>query len=237
MKRLSFCFSALSFLLTASQVQAQGVDCCCENCSCPPGPKGSSGSPGPIGPQGQSGAVGLQGPVGPAGLAGTQGPVGPEGPCYSSGHLNVYSLTDQFVLPGASPVMELISISSPAFDVSMTPITGEITVLQEGWYQVLWAVHAIVTPPVPAPVPSYSLGIALNNVLILHTAAANYAISPNNICTHTAISSIMRLQVGDVIKIVNTSLNRIDLISNLPFASSIVPIQSTGINITFLEGL
>jgi hypothetical protein len=131
--------------------------------------------------------------------------------------------------------MELVSIASSAFDISMTPITGQITVLQDGFYQLVWAVHAIITPPIHAPVPAMTLGIAVNNVLLVHTAAANYAISPNNICTHTAISSIMELHVGDVLQLVNTSENQISLISNLPFSSSTVPIQSTGINITFLQ--
>jgi hypothetical protein len=235
MKTYAFILSALSLLLTASQAQAQGDDCCCTDCSCPTGPKGLPGLQGPAGAKGPKGSTGLEGPVGSPGLQGFQGPTGPQGPCYSSGHLNVYSLDNQSIAPGASPTMELVSITSPAFDISMTPITGEITVLQEGTYQVLWAVHGIITPPIPAPVPAMALGIALNNVFVTHTAAANYAISPNNICTHTAISSIMQLQVGDVIKLVNVSENAISLISNLPFASSTVPIQSTGINITFLS--
>lgn len=237
MKRTAFIFSVLSLLFTASQTQAQGGDCCCTDCSCPPGPKGIPGPQGLVGSQGQDGAPGLQGPVGSTGLQGVQGSVGPQGPCYSTGHLNVYSLQNQFILPGASPVMEVTSIASNAFDVSMAPITGEITILQGGWYQLLWAVHAIINPPIPSPVPAMSLGIALNNVIVEHTCAANYAISPNNICTHTAISSLIQLQVGDVIKLVNTSINQINLLSNLPFSSSLVPVQSTGINITFLQGL
>jgi hypothetical protein len=155
----------------------------------------------------------------------------------TTGYVNVYSLTDQTLLSGASPVMELVVATTPAFDITMAPITGEIMVLKKGVYQLLWSVDAIVTPPLSAPVPAMSFGIAVNNVIISSTTGANFAISPDDVCTHTTVSSLVVLNIGDIVKLVNTSTNTVSLISNLPPASSLVPVVSAQIDITLVQAL
>src|SRR5262249_44335234 len=151
----------------------------------------------------------------PQGPQGTQGPTGPQGPCcpVTGTYAVVYSLTDQTVMPGGSPLLELLGPVTASFNVSMAPITGEVTVLKSGVYQILWSVDGIVTPPIPSPVPSMSLGIYVNNVLAPSTTGANFAISPDNDCTHTTVSSLVVLNAGDVVKLVNTSTNAINFVS------------------------
>lgn len=134
-------------------------------------------------------------------------------------------------------MLEQLVVATASFDISMAPITGEITVLKNGVYQLLWSVDAIITPPLASPVPAMSFGIAVNNTIISSTTGANFAISPDDVCTHTTVSSLVVLNVGDVVKLVNTSTNSVTVISMLPASSSIVPVVSAQIDITLVEAL
>jgi hypothetical protein len=185
------------------------------------------------------GVMGTQGSVGPQGPQGTQGLVGPQGPCcpVTSSYVNVYSLMNQLLPSGASPVMEMVVATTTAFDISMAPISGQITVLKKGVYQLLWSVDAVVTPPLPAPVPAMAFGISVNGTIVPSTTGANFAISPDDVCTHTTVSSLVVLNVGDVLQLVNTSTNSVNLISTLPATSSIIPVVSAQIDITLVQAL
>ncbi|MES2199606.1 MAG: hypothetical protein V4489_05525 [Chlamydiota bacterium] len=217
------------------EVEAASSGCCCTDCICPPGPQGPQGLQGVAG-TGIQGPQGIGGPQGPQGI---QGLTGPQGPCcpVTSTFADLYSLTDQTLAPGSAAILENVSFSSAGLDISMAPITGEVTALKHGIYQVLWSVEGIVTPPIPSPTPSMSMAIYLNGSPVLSTAGANFQISPDADCTHTTISSLMELNIGDVIKLVNTSVNPVSLISNLPPGSSLIPVVAAQLNITLVQSM
>ena len=229
---LILAMSLLSF--AALDLQAQTDGCCCVDCICPPGPQGPmgpQGTPGQPGPQGGQGVPGVQGPQGPQGMTGPQGPCCPMVGVFST----VYSLITQIIPPGGSPIYELAGPTTVEFDLTMAPVTGEVTVLKHGIYEVSWETDAIVTPPIPAPVPAYSLAIYVNGVLQTSSSAANFAISPDNDCTHTTNSTLLELFVGDVVTLRNTSVSSITMNSSLP--SVLVPIVAAQMDFILINPL
>lgn len=239
MKKIGFLLSAAAALMftASSQLQAQTAGCCCEDCICPPGPQGPVGPQGLGGPQGLPGTPGPQGLMGPQGPQGPQGSTGPQGPCcpFSGTYTEVYSLTDQMVASLASPFFELTGPTTASFDLTMAPTTGEITVLKHGIYKIVWSVSAVLTPPIPAPIPSFSLGIYVNGVLSPSTVAANFAISPENDCTHLINATLVELFAGDVVKLVNTTTSLITLNSSL--MGSLVPVVSAEMSLVLVNAL
>lgn len=238
MKKLIF-LAALSVALFSIDSYAQTAGCCCTDCICPQGPQGPAGAQGSAGAQGPQGLIGIQGLTGPQGAAGPQGAVGPQGPCcpLTSTYADAYSLTDQVLASGDAALLDLFTYMTAGIDLSMAPITGEITILKHGIYQVQWAADSILTPPIPAPVPSLSMAIYKNNIPVLSSTGANFQISPDSDCTHTTVSSLIELNVGDVIKLVNTSAGSLTLVSTLPPGSSIIPIVSAQINLFLIQSL
>jgi len=203
---------------------AQGVD-------------GTQGIAGPVGPQGTQGLPGTQGLDGPAGPQGVQGLTGPQGPCcpLASTYTSVYSLVNQTMVSGGSPTFELIGETTASFDLSMAPITGEITALKSGVYEIEWTVDATLTPPIPATVPAISFGVYKNGILVANSVGANFSLSPDSISTHISAPAIVTVLVGDVIKLVNTSTNAVSVNATLP--GSTVPVVAAQIQMILLTAL
>lgn len=201
----------------------------------PPGPPGASGSTGPQGISGATGATGPMGPQGDAGVAGPAGPQGPIGPTGTNGYLSLYSLADQILAPLQVIVMEHVNITTPGFDITSVATNGQVTILQHGIYEINWEFNGLLTPPIPFPVPGWSLGLFRNGLLLPGSVSGAFTISPDDICTHNSTVLQLELFAGDIITLVNTSTSDITAISSLDGSS--VPITSAGLNFTLLEPL
>lgn len=232
--------SALFCSLLVSEVQAQTSGCCCTDCICPPGPAGAVGSLGPqgiAGPMGPAGAQGLMGPAGPQGIPGIAGVTGATGPCCSQAgtFTSLYSLTDQTLAPGTSPILEIVEATTVSFDVSMAAINGTVTVLKSGIYLMNWGIDGILTPPFNSPVPAWSFALYKNGVLLPSTTSGSFSITPDDICTHNSAESIVTLMAGDVVQIVNTSTMPVNAVSIIN--GSTVPVAAARLNIVLLTAL
>lgn len=212
----------------------------------PQGPQGNDGPPGPIGPQGQTGQNGLPGPMGPQGPQGIAGPQGLQGlqgvpgqdcSCESA-YLSIYSLTDQTsISPNGSPFMELVNSNSGAsdWDISLAPSTGEVKVMKHGIYTVQWGFDGRLAPPYPFPVPSWSLGIFRNGVLLPGSTSGGFSITPDDLIVHNSADFIIELFANDVIKMVNTSKLPLDGLTS-PTGTN-APVAVARLNLTKLKSL
>lgn len=251
-------FTAMSF---GSSLQAACGSCCPD---CPPGPigaqgpqgsQGSAGSTGETGPQGNDGSMGPQGVQGVAGPAGTQGPVGPQGvqgvigpqgpvgpigPCCgtsggTNGFLSLYSLENQLIPSLGVLILEQVNTSSSLFNITSAPINGQVTVLQHGIYEISFGVNGLLTPPIPFPIPGWSLGIYKNGVLIAGSVSGAFTISGDDICTINTATFQFEFFPGDIVEVVNTSTNTITAISTLN--GSLAPITSVRLSFNLLKTL
>jgi hypothetical protein len=190
-KRMKFSFLILGICLSLScnsQLLAQTQPCC----------SGVQGAQGPAGPQGSQG---VPGPAGPQGIQGVEGPCCPNVAAFTS----IYSLMAQTVPSGGAATFELVSETSPSFDLSMASTTGAVTVLQSGIYQVNWSTEGNLTPPFPAPVPSIAFALSKNGVLLPSTTAASFTNSPDTLANITTATAMVRFSAGDVVQLINTS--------------------------------
>lgn len=215
----------------------------------PQGPQGNDGALGPIGPQGQigqNGGQGAMGPQGPAGLTGPQGPQGLQGVpgenC-SSGctrYLNSYATVAQVIgayNSGTDTVKfdAVNAISAGDFDLTMANISGDIKILKHGIYHIAWQLQARITPPVPNPVPSWSFGFWLNNVLVPGSIYSGFTQAPGDDACHSTGDVIIEMKVGDMLRLRNTSVSQVNL--NPAVTGSVFPITIASINIECLESL
>jgi len=215
------------------EVQAQTAGCCCTDCVCPPGPQGpagSQGSQGVPGPQGPQGSIGPQGPQGTQGVPGAQGPCCPVVGTYTS----IYSNLDQLVASETSATFELISATTPAFDLSLAATTGQVRALQAGIYLVNWGVDAI-EEVFSFPVRSWSFTVFQNGTPLLATASGSTSTSPDDIVTHSSGVAIITIAAGDEITLVNTSVDPVNLVAH-PFGT-LNPVASARLNIVLLTAL
>lgn len=239
MKKNIFLLCLLMMLVSTSYITAQ----CCTDCVCPPGaeglvgPSGLPGLDGPTGPQGETGPQGLTGPAGPQGPQGIQGPQGPTGPCapLESNYLSLYTLTTQTITPGQNVLLDLLSTSSPEFDISLAATTGEIIVLESGFYLLNWGIDGLLKPPYPTPVPSWSFGIYRNGVFEPGSAQGSFTITPDAIVKHASSTFIIHLDAGDVLSLVNTSTSLVDIVTT-PWGSA-VPIPAGRLNIVSVNNM
>jgi hypothetical protein len=132
-------------------------------------------------------------------------------------------------------MMELIANTTASFDLSMTPITGAITCLKSGIYLVNWGVDGLLTPPYSSPVPAWSFGIYQNGVLLPGTTSGSFSVTSDDICTHDSGVSIITVQAGDVIQLINTSVNSFSATATV-FGSS-VPVAAARVNLVLLTAL
>lgn len=192
--------------------------CGCNDCNCPPGPQG---------PQGTQGVQGVQG------VQGQQGPQGPQGSssdcdCNNPAWFSIYASLSQTIGPNASLTQDVLfdqvaSISSASdFDLSLALSQGKVKFLKHGYYDLGWILQGKITPPIPSPVPSWSFGFYLNNVLIPGSIFSGFNASPNDDATHTNSRIIVEVKVNDILNLRNTSASSVDLDPNP--SGSIFPI-------------
>jgi hypothetical protein len=116
--------------------------------------------------------------------------------------------------------MEGVNASTVSFDVSMTAINGAITFLKSGIYEITWNAEGQLTAPYPAIVPSWSVGLTLDNVLVQGSVFGAFLVSPDDILSATGNTVIVAVNAGQVLKLINTATNPIDLVSTA-FGSSV----------------
>jgi hypothetical protein len=192
---------------------------------------------------GQAGATGIPGATGPQGLPGSQGAqgmqglTGPQGPCcaLSGTFVNVYSVLDQTVAPGSPVLMEGLNATTISFDTSMTPINGSIVFSKAGIYEITWNAEGQLTPPYPMPIPSWSLGLTLDNVLVPGSVFGAFLIGPDEISRATGNSVIIAVTAGQTLQLVNTSINYVNLVATA--LGSSVPETAASISITLQTAL
>lgn len=211
MKKLVLSASLLSIFTCFSpfEIQAQTAGCCCEECVCPPGPQGPMGPQGLAGIQGTTGLTGADGLVGPQGPQGIQGLVGPQGPCCASlqqgTFANVYTTTSQTVTQLGAITFENVNASTAGIDLSLASTTGEITVNIAGWYEIYYDVDALLSDFSVFPTPAWTATIYLNGNPVGGTTQSGFSLGVDAVTNHISSKSIVFLNVGDVIQLVNTS--------------------------------
>ncbi len=212
---------------------------CCE--------QGPQGVPGLQGPQGIQGVPGAQGIPGQTGLQGPQGLQGEPGKCEChdeckccESYANIYSIMPQTVdaFGGDSDTVLFQSnnaVSAADFDLSMMAVSGDIKFLKAGVYEIFFSAEGKVGPPVPSPVPSFSLGFWVNNVIILGSVVSGFTQSPDDdtiqICSEVQIA----VAAGDVLRLRNASNVNILLIPNT--TGLMFPVTLASISIHCLKAL
>lgn len=215
------------------------------NCCCKEGPQGVPGIQGPQGIQGVPGPQGAQGIQGPQGPQGLQGVPGKDCECkHDCGccerYLNVYASIPQILTPyngGGDAVLfdKQNSISLGDFDVSQAATLGEIIFLKHGVYLLIWEIQAKTTPPVDAPVPSWSIGFWVNGSLVPGSVFSGFTQSPNDDTTHVNGQVICEIPAGGILLLRNTSTVSISLNPNP--ATSAFPITVSSVIVTCLKEL
>lgn len=213
--------------------------CCEQGPQGVPGLQGPQGIQGVPGPQGQMGLTGMQGPQG---LQGPKGDPGKDCDCLGSVeiHANVFAAVAQLIQPYNVPAVAdavLFSsqnaVSSPLhFDLSQMNISGEIKFLKHGIYSLAWQLQARISVLVQ-PVPSWSFGFFLNNILVPGSIYSGYTSSPNDDAAHSTGDVIIEVKAGDVLKLRNTCVSAVSLNPNIN--GSVFPITIASVNIECLK--
>jgi len=216
-------------------------------CDCKEGPQGVPGMQGQQGIQGMQGPQGVAGQPGPQGVQGLQGPPGkdceprpPQEPCCCQRYANVYAsvaqIIDAYNLPNDFVKFDQQNaVSVGDFDLSMMNINGEIKFLKHGIYHLAWLLQARIVPPVPSPVPSWSFGFFLNNVLVNGSIYSGFTQAPGDDACHSTAELILELKANDVLKLRNTSVSQVALNPNV--TGSVFPITIASVNIECLKEL
>ncbi len=218
----------------------------------PAGPQGQQGSEGPQGPQGlqgvqgQKGDMGDQGPKGDkgdkgdAGAQGPKGDTGPQGPpgvceCPEA-YTNVWSQSNQskgaFGSASEAALFEGAN-DSVGFDTSLANISGALRCLVAGDYLISWHATGHLTPPFPAPVPSWAFSIFKNDVFVPGGSGLGFTSSPNDELIATSGAIIIELAVNDMIKLKNITNASVDLVSAV--ASLAFPGTSASVQIALIS--
>lgn len=217
--------------------------CCLQGPQGVPGLQGQQGIQGVTGAQGVPGLVGMQGPQG---LQGEKGEPGKDCDCTDMGLLpfvNLYASVNQTIQPYNIPAVndkvlfnQQNAISSASdFDLSQMNINGDIKFLKHGFYNLSWVLQARVAPPIPTPVPSWSFGFWLSNVLVPGSIFSGYTQSPNDDAAHSTGEVIVEIKAGDILNLRNTSTSTVSLNPNI--TGSVFPITIASLNIQCLKSL
>lgn len=214
-----------------------------KNKCCDQGPQGVPGAQGPQGIQGVPGAQGAQGLQGIQGLQGLQGIPGQDCDCDNIGSLpyaNVYASVAQviqaFNTPGVADQVLFDAqnaVSASDFDLSQQNISGDIKFLKHGIYHISWQLQARIVPPVPNPVPSWSFGFWINNILVPGSIYSGFTQAPGDDACHSTGDVIIEVMANDMLRLRNTSVSNVNLNPNV--TGSVFPITIASINIECLK--
>lgn len=219
-------------------------DCCC----CIQGPQGVPGLQGEQGIQGVPGTQGIAGQTGAQGVQGLQGPAGicrPEdchgGDCKCcESYANVWAQPPQVLAAfgtGADAVLFQFQNSATVadFDISMMSLDGSIKFLKAGVYRINFGAEAKITQPVPNPVPSFSFGLWLNNVIVPGSTISGYTQAPSDDTTQVTGEVMINISAGDVLKLRNASSNSVDMTPNT--LGIVFPVTVATLNINCLKSI
>lgn len=143
---------------------------------------------------------------------------------------NIYSQMNQTILPNSTVKFEGINIQNSKINTSAAATTGAITFTSNAIYLVTYKLECHLTPPFPNPVPAFSFGLTLNNTLVPGSATGDYISSPDEIVRVITGSTIIKVNSGQTLRLINTSLNPVDLIADA-YGSS-VKLASASITFT-----
>lgn len=218
-------------------------ECCC----CIQGPQGIPGLQGPQGPQGVPGVQGAMGPQGVQGIPGLQGPAGKDCDCSGSdechccqSYANVWAQPPQilgaFGSANDSVLFQFQNAVIPAdFDLSQMSINGEIKFLKAGVYRIGYGAEAKVSQPIPLPVPSFSFGLWINNIIIPGSTISGYTQAPGDDTIQVNGEVIINIAANDILKLRNASSNGIDMTPNT--IGIAFPVTVATLNIFCLKSL
>ena len=229
-----------------------------------PGMQGAQGAQGLNGQDGRPGSIGLQGIQGPSGMDGAngqqgpQGPIGPLGPqgvqglqgspgrdcepsqCCCESYANLYSSVKQVIQPynvsGDAVLFNATnSVETLDFDLSQMSVTGDIKFLVHGVYQLQWQLQGAISPPVSVPVPSWSFGFWVNGVLVPGSIYSGYTQAPGDDACHSTGNVILEMNVGDLLRLRNTSISVVNL--DPAINGSVFPITIASVSIVCVKSL
>ena len=138
-------------------------------------------------------------------------------------------------LAASVAVMASSAAISQDFDLSAANTTGDIKFMNHGVYKISWILQAKINTPVPNPVPSWSFGLWLNNILIPGSIYSGYTQAPGDDAAHSTSEVIIEIKAGDVLRLRNTSVSAVNL--NPAVNGSIFPITIASLNATCLKSL
>jgi hypothetical protein len=183
------------------------------------GPVGAVGAQGPVGTQGSAGPQGLQGVAGPQGVQGLQGPPGLDcdNDCCTKVYCSLFSETDQNLTANGGvkdyATFESVGpVSLPTdFDLSQAGTLGIIKFLVAGVYSIAWDAIGMLSPPFPAPVPSWALGFYLNGVFLNGSGIAGFSQSPDDDANCLTSVQGFAIKAGDTLQLKNIAKSPIFL--------------------------
>lgn len=165
--------------------------CCCTSHGGGGGGGGGRGRRGPAGPTG---------PIGPSGTVGPAGPLGPTGPTPVNVpplFANLELLTSQVVAPGAPVLFDTVQAITSA-SVTYNPLTGELTFLDGGDFNVSFGVRPLANTPGPV-----SFGLAIDGTLLPSSALAVAVFGADGPLQTLPI--LINVTAGQRLTVVNTS--------------------------------
>jgi hypothetical protein len=139
---------------------------------------------------------------------------------------------------GAAVVLESSGVGPTVtsdFDMSMASVNGSIKFLKHAVYHLAWQLQARITAPVPNPVPSWSFGFWLDNVLLPGSVYSGFTQAPGDDACHSTGDLQVEVKAGQVLKLRNTSVSAVNLNPNV--TGSVFPITIASVNIECLQAL
>lgn len=219
-------------------------DCKCQYCL--QGIQGVPGLQGEQGVQGVPGAQGIAGQKGDQGIMGLQGPAGkdcsgdhPVEPCKCCEYFaNIWAQPPQVLAAFGTGVDAVLfqfqnAVSAGDFDLSMMSIDGSIKFLKSGVYRINFGVEAKVLPPIPFPVPSFSFGLWLNNIIVPGSTISGFTQAVSDDTLQVTGEVMINIAANDVLKLRNASSNSVDMAPNV--TGILFPVTVSTMNINCLK--
>jgi hypothetical protein len=188
------------------------------DCGCQ-GPAGPQGNPGIQGIPGQTGAQGNPGLQGAAGPAGPMGPAGPSGggSSASAEYAEIYSQAAQTLSPSLGPnqagqavLLEKTIVATANIDVSQAATNGKVTINVAGWYDISTGICGYLNV-IQSPLPSWTLSLFQNGVLVPGSTFANQTISPEQKSNEIVADVFVHFAKGDTLQLASTSTNVVNM--------------------------